>query len=371
MSVKMLVFVLSSIFLQSDSMQNIHDLFSQSKKFLYAHQFPSDCRNTDRSFLIAEDYTVSGFGSGCFFWRACLGLALEQNRILLIPRRTRGGFMHDVSNCSKEDALYVVESSGDPSKIETCRWNPELRASSIWGGRPPKNTLFETLGGFWWYVHSFSFLARPIKSVKSRIQHELSEKGKCAVLQIRRTDKSIEADLFPTKHFVQSLEYVWKTDSGSGLNVTGNRCIRLVTDDPDTVAREVEESLSNPTLSHVYARTKFAHSFHWTEGDGLFITEDLTQMQMGNPLVGTRSSNFGQLGMARKIAFDIETHAPSTLVYVDTGFNIHRHWAVPDSSAPLGIEFVYDEIFRTGVILHHISASGNATASYITGIGRR
>eukprot|EP00448_Togula_jolla_P034836 CAMPEP_0170624006 /NCGR_PEP_ID=MMETSP0224-20130122/30000_1 /TAXON_ID=285029 /ORGANISM="Togula jolla, Strain CCCM 725" /LENGTH=324 /DNA_ID=CAMNT_0010950495 /DNA_START=322 /DNA_END=1293 /DNA_ORIENTATION=- len=291
---------------------------------LRRHQFPPSCHAPGQRFLVADDYTRAGFGSAMWFWRGCLVLALNENRVMVASeKRTRAAFMEHWSSCTKCDAERAAESSQDPLVIKRCEWG-----TPAWTGQTLPE-VFKHLGHFWWFVHGFAFLAQPRATF-------VKDLGEVASLHVRRGDKVREAAIIPVRFYLADLE--------AALPNFTTRTVLLVSDEPENVKAEAEQSFvsnRNVTFDINITKAPEGRSRYWSETDDHDIAHDLGLLQVGEPIALSLTTNFGQVGMSLKIAADLRSRRPGTVVLTNPTIFSSNYRLVRNASTPLGVELTF------------------------------
>eukprot|EP00448_Togula_jolla_P018599 CAMPEP_0170586332 /NCGR_PEP_ID=MMETSP0224-20130122/9693_1 /TAXON_ID=285029 /ORGANISM="Togula jolla, Strain CCCM 725" /LENGTH=360 /DNA_ID=CAMNT_0010909881 /DNA_START=201 /DNA_END=1279 /DNA_ORIENTATION=- len=310
----------------------------ETTAFIESLQFPQDCRDPSRRFLIVEDYKNAGLGSAMYYFRACFGVALAEHRTLLPHNHTLFRFTKMWSRCTFEDAL-AVQSINTDYVMKWCNW--AFPVVGMEGNVPvtittgSKQYLWQApsplahLGTFWWLIHGLGFLLQPIGTVQQRFLRRYSQLPHgYAAMHVRRGDKNLEAEPIPAELFIDELEDIVHQD--------GQIPLRIVTDEEEEVFQESAVAVASPRREARFlpcpSTLKSNISRVWNESDDRDVMLDLLFLENANPLAVALTSNFGFVGMARKIYRDLQMNRPGRVLLVNPCLALALGKVVLDSS---------------------------------------
>eukprot|EP00593_Proboscia_inermis_P015215 CAMPEP_0171316760 /NCGR_PEP_ID=MMETSP0816-20121228/75699_1 /TAXON_ID=420281 /ORGANISM="Proboscia inermis, Strain CCAP1064/1" /LENGTH=423 /DNA_ID=CAMNT_0011809229 /DNA_START=144 /DNA_END=1416 /DNA_ORIENTATION=+ len=321
----------------------LYEVHASTVELLRQWQFPDDCQAPSRLFMRADNYTRAGFGSGMYFYRACLSLAMDQGRVLIGEEPMFRDLLHPWSSCTMEDVWNVSaqrELSTDascsvppcpPPVLVDCRWGKG--SNMIWDSaennylRPPR--LFNGTNFLWWAVHSTGVLFNPTESAYALINN-VSEPF--AAFHVRRGDKLLlEASSIHLKHYLSALD-------GVGVYRGTKNVVQVVTDDPEQLKEEAKE----PSVSELNFSITFpsdATDRNWIPGSKRDLLMDTLILLRGEPAILDIRSNLSFLVLFRKLFDALDSGRPTTIVTMarNTFYQVLVR-VDPFDASPFGVE---------------------------------
>eukprot|EP00667_Euglena_gracilis_P011509 EG_transcript_11760 len=249
-----------------------------------AHQYPPDCANRKFMRLVNWKY---GFGSLQVMYGMCLLKAMATGHIL-VHHETRPVYRHlrPWTNCSVPLLTAARQDFADCVHVKTDKLS----------------AVEEKFGYMWSLLHAIAFVT------------DFQPAPRCgddryAVLQVRRTDKVTERPYIPTAAYMAELE------KGQRTRVFGRTDVQLVTDAPADVRKEFQEYVAREHRAEFFA----LREVQLPVGRNSSLLGDLQAMRCSDPLAIMATSNFGILGMALKVHYDLRECRPGHLLLMDTG----------------------------------------------------
>lgn len=168
------------------SISDIAELSKQVQNELNHLQNPKNCQDKNIKFLECNGW-YSGLGSRTWFYRQCLSLAYERNKIMIIQDHNDKGYnlvFEPLTSC----ALSDIEAAKKDQRVEAIDTQTLVDFDII----PDK---FKQLGLLWWQVQLTVYLQRPNSETRALITKRKqqfkwpSDSRQVAGMHVRRSDK--------------------------------------------------------------------------------------------------------------------------------------------------------------------------------------
>lgn len=330
-------------------------LSQEVQQRIHALQNPPDCASAKK--IVCGMSRPAGAGSLIHHLVYCIMAAYESGKTFVLqskgwkysPKGWEVLFQPLSRNCVHvpSEAIVPWPGSSDSKAVMFPDWNnpdpkPSHQPLAVPSDIASRLQRFHEAPADWWVGQFIAYMMRFQPEMQQNID-QVKEKLKFSHpivgVQIRRTDKKIEAELYPLEEYMTHVEnYYLGLDRADPSAAPVRRRVFLMTELSSLITEAKTKYPHYEFLWHKNTAEKEKNRYN-VKGLQDYVTE-LYFLAHSDYLVCTFSSNVGRL--AYEMMQSVRADAPSRVISLDTNYMFHQQWPRhvkvrfphrPDSSA--------------------------------------